>query len=326
MDKIGPDDPRSRAQRINQPSPAASGPLSITAVERDTGLSKDTLRVWERRYGFPQPERDAAGERAYPMAQVERLRALKRLLDAGHRPGRVVALPLDDLLRLAEAAPRSPGAAAAAPPGAELGELLEILRRHDLLALRRRLGQLRAHLGLGRFVVAVIAPLNTLVGESWMRGQLEVFEEHLYTEAAQAVLREAIATVPVPPASARPRVLLTTFPGEPHGLGLLMAEALFVLEGATCLSLGVRTPVWDIVLAARAVRADIVALGFTGCMNPNQVVEGLTELRAKLAPQAELWAGGAAPVLHRRRVPGVTPVARLEQLAAEVQRWRRTLA
>jgi MerR family transcriptional regulator, light-induced transcriptional regulator len=173
-------------------------------------------------------------------------------------------------------------------------------------------------------VVAVIAPLNTQVGEAWMRGQLEVFEEHLYTEAVQAVLREAIAAVPAPPATARPRVLLTTFPGEPHGLGLLMAEALFVLEGAACLSLGVRTPVWDIVLAARAVRADIVALGFTGCMNPNQVVDGLTELRAKLAPQAELWAGGTAPVLHRRGVPGVTPVARLDLVAGEVQRWRRT--
>ena len=67
--------------------------LSIAAVERDTGLSKDTLRVWERRYGFPLPLRDAIGERAYALDQVERLRIVKRLLDAGHRPGRVVALP-----------------------------------------------------------------------------------------------------------------------------------------------------------------------------------------------------------------------------------------
>jgi MerR HTH family regulatory protein len=83
---------------MNEPSSTSPGLLSITAVERDTGLSKDTLRIWERRYGFPKPERDAAGERAYPMAQVERLRALKRLLDAGHRPGKVVTLSIDELL------------------------------------------------------------------------------------------------------------------------------------------------------------------------------------------------------------------------------------
>ena len=36
---------------------------SIAAVEREVGLSKDVLRVWERRYGFPLPSRDAPGER-----------------------------------------------------------------------------------------------------------------------------------------------------------------------------------------------------------------------------------------------------------------------
>ena len=48
------------------PTAAASAGLSIAAVERETRLSKDVLRVWERRYGFPRPERDANGERCYP--------------------------------------------------------------------------------------------------------------------------------------------------------------------------------------------------------------------------------------------------------------------
>ena len=62
--------------------------FNIAAVERDTGLSKDVLRMWERRYGFPQPDRDSNGERCYPADQVERLRLIKRLMDAGHRPGK----------------------------------------------------------------------------------------------------------------------------------------------------------------------------------------------------------------------------------------------
>ena len=62
--------------------------FNIAAVERDTGLSKDVLRMWERRYGFPVPDRDGNGERSYPAEQVERLRLIKRLMDAGHRPGK----------------------------------------------------------------------------------------------------------------------------------------------------------------------------------------------------------------------------------------------
>ena len=37
--------------------------FNIAAVERDTGLSKDVLRMWERRYGFQVPKRDANSER-----------------------------------------------------------------------------------------------------------------------------------------------------------------------------------------------------------------------------------------------------------------------
>ena len=66
---------------LNAPSPDATPGWTIAEVERETGLAKDTLRVWERRYGFPTPERDAQGERRYDEAQVQRLRWIKRLLD-----------------------------------------------------------------------------------------------------------------------------------------------------------------------------------------------------------------------------------------------------
>lgn len=302
-------------------SPAIT--LSIAAVERDTGLSKDTLRVWERRYGFPQPSRDALGERAYALDQVEKLRAIKRLLDAGHRPGRIVPLPIAEIQLLTDSTVGQP--ARAAEVGLARDDLraqIDRIRAHDVRALRGELTRLLFRFGAARFVSEVIAPLNTAVGDAWMRGQLEVFEEHLYTEAVQLVLRQAIAQIPEPPGDGRPSVLLTTVPGEPHGLGLLMAEAVLALDGCRCLNLGVQTPLWDIVLAARACEVDVVALGFTGCLNPNQIVDGLAELRAKLPEPVQIWAGGAAPVLHRRRVDGVHAVATLEGIAPELRRWR----
>ena len=294
--------------------------LSIAAVERDTGLSKDTLRVWERRYGYPLPERDAVGERAYPLDQVEKLRIVKRLLDGGHRPGRVVALSVAELQRLSDTMPATERFAPAMAP--DLHGYLAVLREHDVVGLRRMLYQAQMRLGIGRFVSEVLSPLNTLVGESWMRGQIEIFEEHAYTESVQVVLRQAIANLPDAAAQDRPRVLLSTLPGEPHGLGLLMAEAMFAIEGARCLSLGVQTPVWDLVLAAQAHHSDILALSFTGCMNPNAVTAGLAELRAKLPAEVELWAGGLAPVLHRRPVAGVQAIASFNDLPGRIAAWR----
>ena len=308
---------------MNDRSAPAVITLSIAAVERDTGLSKDTLRVWERRYGFPTPGRDAIGERAYTLAEVEKLRVVKRLLDAGHRPGRIVPLPLQVLQQLTEQTVDQPlRAVETLLATADLRAHLELIRSHDVAGLRTELARLLARHGVGRFVVDVIGPLNAAVGDAWLRGQMEIFEEHAYTELVQSVLRQAVVGIPGATADEAPRVLLSTFPGEPHGMGLLMAEAMFSLEGCRCVSLGVQTPLWDIVRAAQAYRADIVALSFTGCTSPNQVVDNLGELRSKLPARVGLWAGGSAPVLHRRRIAGVLPMASFEPLAAELQRWR----
>ena len=71
----------------------------ISLVERDTGITKDTLRIWERRYGFPLPERNEKGERLYPDEQVARLVTIRKLLDHGMRPGKVVPLGETELQR-----------------------------------------------------------------------------------------------------------------------------------------------------------------------------------------------------------------------------------
>ncbi len=297
--------------------------LTIAAVERDIGLSKDTLRAWERRYGFPQPLRDGKGEREYPLDQVAKLRLLKQLVDAGHRPSRIAGLSIERLKRLAHNLTHStPGP----PPSADLVGLLALVTQQRIDELRRLLTAGLVRLGLAEWTQQVVAPLTVLVGEAWARGELQVHEEHSYTETVQSLLRQAIATVPLPADGGSPRVLLTTFPREPHGLGLLMAEAMFVLAGARCLSLGVQTPLADIVRGATAQRADIVALSFTGAMAARPMVDGLHELRAGLPVAIQIWAGGACPVLHGRRRLPARVLSRLAAIGSAVEQWRQSTA
>ena len=297
---------------------------TIAAVERDTGLSKDTLRVWERRYGFPNPDRDQFGERVYPIEQVDKLRVLRRLMDGGHRPGKVIHLPIETLQALAAQTsgpttqPRTLGDANAEHE--DLPRYVDLLKAHAVDELRRSLSQAQLRLGLQRFVTDIVAPLTRMVGDAWARGYVEVFEEHLYTESLQVVLRSAIGTIPRP--DSHPRVLLTTIPQEPHGLGLLMAEAILALEGCRCVSLGVQTPIWDIVLAAGAHRADVVALSFSAVVNPNHVLDSLTELRAKLPANTEIWAGGNCPILQRRPPSDIVVLTDLLDVQPAIVRWR----
>lgn len=301
---------------------------SIAAVERDTGLSKETLRMWERRYGFPSPHRESTGERAYPHEQLERLRAIKRLLDAGHRPGRVVSLPRSALLQMlgdvgaARPSPAQPPAHPVAPAQPGIAACYQHLRNHDLEGVRHGLSEALTRLGLARFVVEWLVPMNTQVGDGWMRGELAVFEEHAYTEIVTVLLRQALGRLQPARQHDRPGVMLTTLPGEPHGLGLLMVEALLAMEGCRCVSLGVQTPVPDVVAAVGAFNIDIVALSFTGCQKPAQVQRGLQQLRDALPPAVQVWAGGAAMAGARRRVPGVPAFTSLDEVLPALRAWR----
>lgn len=299
--------------------------LSIAAVERDTGLGKDTLRVWERRYGFPVPGRDAHDERIYPMAQVKKLRVIKRLMDQGHRPGRIVAQSMEALQQLSQGeASRQPGHAPDAGPVREdLMAYIAMLKTQDHAGIRHELLKTLAQEGLQRFVTDVVAPLTTLVGEAWAHGDLAVHEEHLYTECVGSVLRQALMAIPKAASGAEPAVLLTTFPQEAHGLGLLMVESLLTLQGCRCISLGTQTPVRDIAQAATAHGADVVALSFSVNMNANHVVDGLMALHLLLPASVEVWVGGRASALRRRQIAHVHVLDDLNAITEAVKHWRR---
>jgi methanogenic corrinoid protein MtbC1 len=288
--------------------------LNISAVERDTGLSKDTLRMWERRYGFPEPLRDANGERVYPARQVEKLQLIKRLMDRGHRPGRIISHSLEDLMSLGSRSGHGPRV----PQDIEI--FLKLIRAHQLAELRRHLSQSLMKQGLQRFVIDTVAPLNWAVGDAWMRGEFAVFEEHLYTEQIQGVLRNAMASIH--PQARGPRVLLTTVPNEPHMLGLLMVESLLAVEGASCISLGTDTPISEIARAAAAHQADIVGLSFSAAFNDKQAAAGLAELRAMLDARILVWAGGASVERIRKAIAGVELVPSLEGMLDRIKEWR----
>jgi methanogenic corrinoid protein MtbC1 len=310
---------RPETAMTTAPSPAVL--CSISDVERDIGIAKETLRVWERRYGFPQPQRNANGERLYPADQVHRLTLVKRLLDQGYRPGKIMTLDVEELAALgAKPASEVPARGLDDP---EIRGCIDLIRSHKLSELRQRLSQSMLLMGLQRCVTDLIAPLTTAVGLAWARGDIAVFEEHLYAEMLQGVMRNAIqaATGQAGHAAASPRVLLTTVPQERHGLGLLMAEALLALEGAHCVSLGVQTPLGDIVEAARTHQADIVALSFSGVTSPRAVVDNISELRSRLGDRAEVWAGGAGAETARRHLSAGT-VLHLSDIQPAVARWR----
>jgi len=296
----------------SQPEPS---PIPIAIVERDTGIAKDTLRIWERRYGFPNPQRDANGERTYSVEEVEKLRALKRLMERGMRPGKLIGLPLVELNTLAQA---MPARSLSRDEQTLVDTVVDFVRRQQAGELRIYLQRLLIQQGLRGFVAQTLARLNEDIGDCWARGEITVAQEHIYSQVVQSVLHGLIATQSLQ--QGRPRILLTTVPGELHTLGLLMAESLWVAEGAECISLGPQFPVGDIPAVVADGEIDVVALSFSLAFNSSQALSSLRTLRASLPERVEIWAGGAA-LGGRRRVDGVRILGPIEGAADALADW-----
>ena len=284
------------------------GLYSIGRVERDTGIGRDTLRVWERRYGFPEPVRNEKGERIYPEKQLRHLQRIRRLLDQGMRPGAVLPLgeqALDELEANLLADQRK-------EPNPAVNALLETVLSEDAVRIETLLKQQYEQQGMRGFILDTMVPLLNAVGEYWAGGKLQIFQEHFLSQQLIRFLNAEINRLQQN--ARRPRVLLATLPGEEHTLGLLMVAAMLSSHGVSTINIGAEVPMGQIARAAVQFRADVVGMTFSGAYQYKSIRPHLYELRELLPDGVEIWAGGEGVRRLRKLPPGVTKFTTLEKL------------
>jgi DNA-binding transcriptional MerR regulator/methylmalonyl-CoA mutase cobalamin-binding subunit len=280
----------------------------IRVVSQRTGLTPATLRAWERRYGVVAPGRSEGGQRLYSDADVLRLNRLHLLTEAGRSISSVAtlsdreaeALLREDRENLASTSsaehPNGPESAAM------VQESVRFILQLDGASLERELRRAAVTLGAQPFLENVLAPLLHRVGAGWSRGEMRPAHEHLCTAVVERVL--TWLTEPVMATSEAPHLLITTLPGERHGLGAMLVAAATGLEGWEVTQLGTDLPLPDIVQAAAALGARAVALSVVHVADPSTTAADLAKLRAQIPGETALiLGGGGVKTLSQRRIP-----------------------
>lgn len=272
--------------------------LTIGAVSKATGFSPDTLRVWQKRYGFPVPQRKPSGHRLYSTADVKRLRRISEALARGHRPGQVVPLPEPRLQSLLTEAGASTGAGPRSL--APVASLMAFVRRHDAAGLTSALLSDAATLGPVEFLRLRAVPMVQEVGEAWSRGEIGIHHEHFFSERLSDVLRSV--RMPYERAAAGPRITLATLSGETHGLGLQMAALVAAVGGLEPHVLGTDTPVAEIAAAARSGRVGAVGVSISASTAGPGSRDQLAALRRAVPAGTPILVGGQGA--RRSHPPG----------------------
>ena len=271
---------------------------TIRVVSSRTGLPMETLRAWERRHGFPKPERRAgSNRRLYSAMDVDRLLAIKDAIARGYRIGDVIGKSIADIERLADVAeggvtrtPPPPTAPTGSASAVSIPTLIDLLARDRVTELERQLRHAAAMLGPADFVTSVAHPFAVGVGDGWASGKLSIRHEHLATECLVTQIRLMLASYQ--DMDTKPLVLLATLPGESHTLPLQMVALYLVSRGAKPRLLGGSSPPSEIAQAVRALGADAVGLTVTPTCDQKNARTLVRALRKQLPEDISLWLGG----------------------------------
>ena len=274
--------------------------------------------MWERRYGFPKPERKESQVRVYTDADIERLVLISRALKAGFRSGEVVHRGPAELRGLLVTSARSELESERHTPTVE--SLLTLLLEDDPEGLRDELRRSVARLGPKQFLTDVAAPLLEQVGLAWATGRIAVRHEHLVTEVLSNKLRQLLSAYD--DRSSGPVVLLTTLSDEQHGLGLEMVALYLALARATPRLLGVNTPPEQVAEAAVALSADVVGVSISEASDLALTGTHLRRVLGSLPHRIALWVGGKQARKLTLRNPRIRQVVTWSDLDQAVARFR----
>jgi DNA-binding transcriptional MerR regulator len=243
--------------------------FNLKAVVQQTGLKRDTLRAWERRYGLPKPKRSEGGHRLYSERDIRIIKWLVARQREGLSIKRAVELwrsleaegrgPLQDTTFIA------PQATAALVPQAA-GDTLAKLREawvtacsaFDEQSAEQVLAQAFALYSPEGVCLEVLQKAMAEIGEGWYRGETTAHQEHF---ASALAMRRLEALIMAAPAPTRPGLILVGCPPEEeHTLSLLLLTFLLRRQGWEVLYLGASVPVADMKATVIAVQPQLVIL------------------------------------------------------------------
>jgi len=263
--------------------------LRIHRVAKLTGLSKDVIRVWERRYGLVKPLRSANRYREYTDEDVALLRFLKEELDRGQTIGALAVEGRDSLLQSIRLS--SPLKQQELTPHENLiDELISCLDPLDKIRFEQKLNGAIAVVPFDEAVQRILLPLQRRVGELWHDGRVSIAIEHYVTKVVQQKLFSVMNQLPINEFG--PRVLIACPEGEWHEIGAQAAAYVAATRGCQVYYLGPNLPTSALASFCERVKPDLVLLSLAVVMSDEEGRRLLQELEG-LSARWPVAVGGS---------------------------------
>lgn len=285
----------------------ASGKYTVNEVEERAKVAASTLRQWERRYGFPKPERTESGYRLYSDDDLQRIELMKQHIAEGIPASRAA-----ELVKRLPPTPSGPRSLAVLKR-----ELVEALSQLDEGAAERILSEAHALHTVEAVILELLQASIVEIGHLWHEGKVSIATEHFASSYVQGRLRSLLSAAGQ--VRNAPAVIVACAPGEQHELGALVLAVMLRRAGYRLYFLGANTPLADLREMARRIRV----MGVMISAASSEAVQRLMEERERLIGMAPVLAfGGLAFNEHpelAKALGGVYLAASADQAVEQFQ-------
>jgi len=268
-----------------------------------TGINTDTIRIWEKRYGFLTPQRTSTNRRFYTSEDLKKLINVTVLYNNGYKVSKIALLSNDALSEKAhEISEVAPGMEN------EISRLIVAMTGLDEQTINSLLGRSFVNLGFEATFRSVIFPFLRRIGIMWHTGAAGVGEEHFVSHIIRRKLFAAIDNMIFVPSEGSKRALLFLPENEYHELSMLYYFYLLRKAGHHVLCLGQSTPFDAAVSVAGTWKPDLIITGAVSGLGIKEPESWLSLLSNTFAGVNVLIAGKIAGLAGLKDYPNIYPL------------------
>lgn len=223
---------------------------TIKDLEKISGIKAHTIRIWEQRYQFLQPQRTETNIRTYSSDELKTILNVSLLNKYGFKISHIDKMSADQMEEKILSLNQID-----AQKERVVNALIKEMVSLNMANFERQIDTYIGQKGIEKTIIEIIFPFMERVGILWVTNHINPAQEHLATNLIRQKIILGIEKLP-PVLHYSKRIVLFMPEGEYHEIGLLYVHYLLKQRGFYIDYLGANVPMIDLKYLAEFHKVD----------------------------------------------------------------------
>lgn len=247
---------------------------TIKDLEQISGIKAHTIRIWEQRYHFLQPQRTETNIRTYSGEELKTILNVSLLNKYGFKISHIDKMSLDQMEEKILTLNQFD-----AQKERVVNELIKDMVSLNMVNFERQLDLYIGQKGIDKTITEIIFLFLERVGILWVTNHINPAQEHLASNIIRQKIILGIEKLPKITQYHEKRIVLFLPEGEYHEIGILYVHFLLKQKGIYIDYLGTNTPILDLAYLATHQKIDYFYSHITSpakSFKLNKFLDGIT--------------------------------------------------